>query len=244
MSKYKKPETTLLFATPLNIGEVSARICYDSFVASEDKQIQDFPKTKSLGEPIQKSNILDKLSWVYFHESVLEHISLSYHIGQISREVIIEMNRHRVGIATSQRSTRYTIEHLVDAWITYRDSQSTTNFNNYVDVVRDNIVITDNTVITHTARYIHECLNSYNQEEELQLGLKGSRKKAQNDRVKRCLPETWLVEGIWTFNLRALKHFLKLRNSNSAYYGIREVAEGIIDATPKEYLSLIMKEYR
>ena len=29
--EYKKPKATLLHATPLSIGEVSARICYNSF---------------------------------------------------------------------------------------------------------------------------------------------------------------------------------------------------------------------
>ena len=40
---------------------------------------------------------------------------------------------------------------------------------------------------------------------------------------------------MWTFNLRALKHFVKLRSSGSAYYGIKEITETIPEHTPHKY---------
>ena len=239
MIKYKKPKATLLSASPLNIGEVSGRVCYDSFSMSENEDIQKFPETKELGGNIYSSELLQKLTWVHFHESVLEHINLSFFIEDISREVVIEMNRHRLGIATSQQSTRYTIEDIVDAWIEYRDTGSTTNF---IEVVAKNIVDANNEMIGATASYIANKLSIYDAEEKLIKGLTGSKKKKQNDRVKRCLPEVWLMRGVWTFNLRALKHFMELRDSGSAYYGIREVCDALNEVIPTEYKSLIKKE--
>ena len=46
---------------------------------------------------------------------------------------------------------------------------------------------------------------------------------------------------MWTFNLRALKHFIDLRKGGNAYYGIREVVETILEATPQKYLDLCVK---
>jgi len=51
-----------------------------------------------------------------------------------------------------------------------------------------------------------------------------------------------MLEGIWTFNLRALKHFIDLRTAGSAYYGIQQVAQSIIDVTPQKYLDLCIKK--
>lgn len=238
---YKKPNVTLLHATPLNVAEIAARSCYNSFLLSEHEAISDFPITKMLGEDITSSAVLDKLVWVHHHESVVEHVHLSYFIENISREVLIEMNRHRIAVETSQQSTRYTMEAVVDAWIDFRDIDTREAWGIFVDTVADFITDTNPHMIYTTANYIAGKLTVYDIEEPLIKGLTGSKKKKQNDRVKRCLPEVWLTKGVWTFNLRSLKHFMSLRDSGAAYYGIREVAQAIINATPEHYLQYIRK---
>ena len=192
-------------------------------------------------EDIENSPLLNKLTWDVQHESVNEHINLSYHLVDISREVIIEMNRHRIGIGTSQRSTRYTLDTLVNRWCALRDNHTPETHDLYHLAIAKNIVDLDETMVAITADYIFRKLFVYNEEQPLIKGLTGSKKKKQNDRVKRCLPEVWLMEGIWTFNLRALKHFIDLRKGANAYYGIREVVEAIIEATPQKYLDLCLK---
>ena len=243
---YKKPNAYLLHATPLEIAEVSGRVCYNSFGLSEHDIIRNFPSTKNAVNPVDKiehSELLDKLSWVHHHHSILEHINLSYYIENVSREIIIEANRHRIGIATSQKSSRYTIEDLIDAWVDLNNNFFDAETHNMFEkVVKENIVHENFMMIQNTADYLYKTLEEYNKTERLIKGLTGSKKKKQNDRVKRALPESWMLDGVWTFNLRALKHFIELRDSGAAYYGIREFTQAIIDQTPKKYLDLIYKK--
>lgn len=252
---YKKPKATLLHASPLSIGEIAGRICYDSFSLSEHELVRNFeenPKEfinnlSTLGD-IESSKLLDKLFNVYFHESVAEHINLTYHVERVSREIIIEWNRTRIGMPTSQKSTRYTIEDLVNAFVDWYDNSNGAigeeHYNAFEKVVDDNIVHKNNTRVTITTNYLLDMLSTYHEEEPLKKGLTGGAKKKQNDRVKRCLPESWMLEGIWTFNLRSLKHFVNLRSSGSAYYGIREVVETVMEQTPHKYRILVDKKYK
>jgi len=237
--KYKHPQATLLHATPLSIGEVAARICYNSFSLATEPTIRNFKKNLSVDD-INSSDLLNKLTWTHHHESINEHINLSYYIKDISREVVLEWNRHRIGMATSQQSSRYTMEPIINSWIDY-DNQDI-SWNDFVNEVAKYVIDNTDFMIEEDAMYIHGKLTRYNIEQPLIKNLTGSKKKKQNDRVKRCLPETWMLEGIWTFNLRALKHFYDLRSSGAAYYGIRKVVDTIIQATPDKYLSLIRKE--
>lgn len=251
---YKLPEVTLLNASPIFIGEIAGRICYDSFNMSEHQFIKDFKENpdKFLDNIIEKNDIessalLDKLINVLFHESVAEHINLTFHVKNVSREVGIEWNRTRIGMPTSQKSTRYTIEDLINAWIDLHDNIHT-KCEEYTDkfkeVIKENVIHLDEEFINCTMIYLYSMLYKYNELEPLKKGLKGAEKKAQNDRVKRCLPESWIFEGIWTFNLRSLKHFWNLRDSSGAYFGIREVAQSLKEATPKKYRILIDKKFK
>ena len=238
---YKKPKAYLLHAAPLALGEIGGRVCYDSFKLSESEDIRNFKQNHTIPD-IESSELLNKLVWAYQHESIIEHINLSYYIEDISREIVQEFNRHRIGVATSQKSTRYTMEPVVNAWIDMNDKE--TLWEDFQNEVAKHVVDLDPSMIQCNASYIGSKLYIYNQEEPLIKGLTGSKKKKQNDRVKRCLPETWLVEGLWTFNLRALKHFYELRSSGSAYYGIKEVVDAIIAVTPQSYLELISRDFK
>ena len=256
--KYKKPKATLLHSSPLSLGELSGRVCYNSFNLSENELVKDFENNPSefvnnlpkLGD-IEESKLLDKLFNVYFHESVAEHINLTYFVKDVSREVVIEWNRHRIGLATSQKSTRYTIEDVIDTWVDYNEArislQRSDEYNLYQDYynkVASSIVHLDEDLIDITTKYMYDMLSVYNSEEPLRKSLTGGAKKKQNDRVKRMLPESWMLEGVWTFNLRSLKHFAELRSSGSAYYGIQEVVDTILEQTPHKYRILIDKKYR
>lgn len=238
MVDHKKPKACLLHATPLAVSEVASRMCYDSFAGSENNIVKFFKHdpehfiNTAKDEDIPHSDLLYKLTKTEFHTSVLEHISLSYYIKDVPRNVVIEANRHRIGIATTQKSTRFTIGDLVDAWLRK-------DIFDFHGIVKNNVSVTDSKYLEELTSYLWESLDTLNTLEPLEADIKGSRKKAQNDRVKFILPECWVLEGVWTFNLRSLKHFLELRKKASAYYGIQEMAESIIEVTPKKYLDLI-----
>lgn len=250
MITYKSPDVILMHSTPLHLAEIAGRTCYDSFSMSEHQAIREFKDSKCpINTDIDESELLDKLVNVYFHESVVEHINLTYYISKVSREIIIEANRHRIGIATSQKSSRYTIESLINSFLEIYGTIPIHSASAYKDTafykcVRDNIVHNTTEAIDNTVNYIYTMLCMYHKYEPLVAGLTGGAKKKQNDRVKRALPESWMLEGVWTFNLRSLKHFLELRTSGGAYYGIRELAIKIAEATPHKYRVLIDKKYK
>jgi thymidylate synthase (FAD) len=247
--KYKQPRATLLQASPLFVSEVAARVCYNSFDRSECPAIRSFGDDGTgldmlRLQDIDSSDVLDKLTWAYQHESILEHTTLSFFVEDLSREILQELARHRIGMAISVKSTRYTIEDLVNAYCNLRDANDNTIDNIaklFVDIVKDNIIVSDDDWISVEANTLYLKLELYNREELLVKGLTGSKKKKQNDRVKRCLPETWTTKTVLTFNLRALKHFVELRDSGSAYYGIRELTQEIINKAPEKYMRFIKK---
>ncbi len=248
--EYKKPIVNLLHCTPLWIAEVAGRSCYNSFSLSENKCVQDFPINNTpLEYDITGSELVDKLVNVHFHESVIEHVNISLHMKNISREIIIELNRHRIGIATSQMSTRYTIESLVNAFLAIYgtvpvNNASSDKDSDFYKIVASNIVHNNITMINHTVDYMYKMLCNYHSETPLVAGLTGGKKKKQNDYVKRMLVESWMTEGVWTFNLRALKHLFELRLSGAAYYGIRDLVLEITNVLPHKYRVLIDKRYR
>jgi thymidylate synthase (FAD) len=238
---YKLPKAKRLQASPLIVSEGAARICYDSFNMSENQQMAQWPIIEGIKD-IDESSLLNKLSWVHQHESVLEHTTISFHITDLSREVLQELARHRVGMAISVKSTRYTIEELVNAYVEFVNKKDENSAKELSDVIAKNVIGTSEDWITAEGMGIVAKLNLYNQEETLIADLKGSKKKKQNDRVKRCLPESWTTECVLTFNLRALKHFFSLRSGGAAYYGIRELAQAIKDEVPERYMSYIIKQ--
>ena len=134
-----KPEATMLHVTPLYIGEVAARTCYDSFKSSEHETIKEFDSgliDEEELESITESELLSKLSWVFHHESVLEHISCNFLIKDTSRAVLMELSRHRIA-SYSVRSTRYTMGDLLIAFLA---ANYTGRYSMFADWVKENKV--------------------------------------------------------------------------------------------------------
>lgn len=111
---YKLPKVRVLANTDLAVAEIAARTAYDSFGHSEHMDIRD---GNLPDEPIDASEILDKLSWVHQHHSVLEHVSITFEIKGMSRGVLQEFARHRIGVSPTVRSTRYTMSDILKAFI-------------------------------------------------------------------------------------------------------------------------------
>lgn len=125
--EYSLPKVILLQETGIGTSEVAARSAYDSFDKSENeivKIINNNIKNNMLIHDdmlaglngIEGSSLLDDLAWTYFHHSVLEHATLTYHISGISRGVLQEQSRHRIQSLTV-RSTRYTMTPVINVFI-------------------------------------------------------------------------------------------------------------------------------
>jgi thymidylate synthase (FAD) len=118
---YKKAKVTLLGETGIGTAEIAARTCYDSFDKSENDKVKNWKEDKDTTglSDIPSSDLLEKLAWVHFHHSVLEHVVVSFYIEGISRGVLQELARHRIQ-SLSVRSTRFTMGHVLYAYIACR----------------------------------------------------------------------------------------------------------------------------
>ncbi len=269
--KYKKPTVTLLQQTGIGVSEIAARTCYDSFDGSENecvKTIKDeLPTIEALKDinSIDHSKLLDDLAWTYFHHSILEHTNLSYLIRGTSRGVLQEHARHRLQ-AISVRSTRYTMSSILNGFVASLEDPEPKDF--FVSTLKKlDILVTadeeynkleyesmfeklyyqktrvDNFYEICVAKSSFEYLNKYKGDslalfEALENGKK---KRNVGDPFKHIVTDNWKVDMVVTFNLRSLKNYFSLRDSGSAYFQIRWLAQEMKKATPKKYLNLIVK---
>lgn len=128
--EYINPEVILLNQNGLGISEIAARTCYDSYNASNNKNIQEFGEKikKDINfidenllnniNNIEESELLYKLTWAVQHHSILEHMYFSFFIKNTSRGVLQEHARHRIQ-AISVRSTRYTMSDIINIYLIY-----------------------------------------------------------------------------------------------------------------------------
>lgn len=160
--------------------EDAARICYDSF------------GKKSPGSQVRIIDHLLKSG----HESCLEHASVTYRVGGVSRALTHQLVRHRLA-SYSQRSQRYVKETEPNYVMPPSVSQ-----NQIAQAKLENAMLF--------------AWNTYN--ELLKLGIKG-------EDARFVLPNACCSEIILTMNFRELRHFFKLRTSKHAQWEIRNMAK-------------------
>lgn len=147
------------------------------------------------------------------HESVLEHVSLTYHIV-CDRAIMAEMTRHRL-CAFSVESTRY---------CKY----------NELAFIKPPLNATD---AWHHA-YIESFLK---QVEKYYQDFSRTPDGYPPEIARAVLPLCLKTEFYMTANLRELRHILRLRTSKAAHPQMREIA-GKILATLREKLPVIVED--
>jgi len=283
---YSLPKVYLLQHTGIGVAEYAARTCYDSFDNSEHEEVKQANISASDGSLnhfelyqlnlIESSDLLDTLAWTHFHHSILEHANLSYLVKGTSRGVLQEHARHRIQ-AISVRSTRYTMNSVINAFIA---SRTLGEFSKLIKTLNMFVVsdIAEDIEIRHLYEKLEIQFEELGTEEFYKIALAkdnleylrkqkeergemnnpnvhtpeqrfktlGSNKQKRNvgDSFKWVVTDNWKVDMVVTMNLRALKNYLELRNSDAAYHGIRWLAQAIMEATPKKYLSLVNKKYK
>jgi len=280
---YSLPQAHLLHATPLFISEFGARTCYDSFDSSESKSIQQLNTVLEVGVDIDMakhsaiqtaetevnsngSELLHKLSHVYFHESTLEHTSLNFIIKNTSRGVLQELARHRIA-SYSVQSTRYTMSDLINWFnVTKKLNLGVDFFINKIDAL--NIFVVDDreynaieiggmwTKLNHQynilgsdefkklsiAKSLLESFEDVKEADEAFALLGTKAKKNVGDFIKHIITDNVSVDLAFTINLRSLKNFLDLRLSGAAYWQIQLLAHSIYKQIPENYLKLVVKD--
>lgn len=136
------------------------------------------------------------------HGSVLEHGSLTFVIGGVSRTLTHELVRHRVGTAFSQESQRY-----VDA-VDIRFVKPPSFDEEQASLLEAHC---------EASRQLYISIQSSFDDTEL------GRKK-RNEASRSVLPNASETRIVVTFNIRSLRHFLRLRGSSSADAEIQRLA--------------------
>ena len=140
------------------------------------------------------------------HESILEHINLTYSVKSLSRACLQELARHR-HISLSVESTRHTLrKNLANPEWGEGEKEclhpaASAALKAYVYMVF--AIVRDNDI--------------------------------PNDELKYYLPECWPTNLILTTNIRELRHILKLRTAPAALNEFRVLGYSLYEAVPEEY---------
>lgn len=262
---YKLPKVTILQQSPLLVAEYAGRVCYNSFENSEHEVIRN-KDTSNL--EAEHSVLMDSLSWVHHHESVMEHLSISFLIEGTYRGVLQEIVRSRMA-SYSVQSTRYTGQSIINAFIASNAHQvidKRAAFEELALTLNMFVVCGESELIEISSIYskLYSQLTTLGMDTFYELALsKDARtngalletthtamfksleaskaKRNVLDPFKHIVTDMWTTDLVMTMNLRSLKGFLKQRDSGAAYKGIQWLAKAMKEATPSKYLDLIIK---
>lgn len=174
-----------------NIVEFAGRHCYRSW-------------EKGRGTADYLKNIIES-----DHGSVLEHVNYGFAISGISRNLSLEHNRHRVGIAISQESQRYVeaqdmnfVEPPLYTWLSQMGD------------------------CLFSSMYSHSCEAELAAYESAMKHLKSLQvpHKRMCEAARATLPGGAETRMTWTANVRALRHYFQKRGSIHADLEIRRLA--------------------
>lgn len=180
----------------LKLVSKAARTCY----ASEEKDKKDTREAFITG-------IIDR-----GHTSVIEHVSVSFVLSNVSRACVNQLERHRIA-SYSQLSQRYV------------------RMNNTNVILPWSIINSKNTELAEKIKaHIYENKKLY--VEMLEKGIKP-------EDARYILPEGTETKVFFTFNLRQIRNFLSLRLSTRAQEEIRLIAMSMYEQLKEIYPWLV-----
>ena len=194
-------DVQLLHHTPLAVASGAARVC----TATEGRgSMNGFVELdlKLLKTLVRKG-----------HESVLEHVSMTWLVDGISRGCLQELVRHRIA-SYSVQSTRWTLRKLANQMNSGED-------------IKAHLVSTGNETLD-SVNFLH-----------LQGTIGAVRAGHPNDTVKMVLPEAFKTKAVVTMNLRSFRNFLNLRTAKDAHWEIRQLAKLMAVELPDEFIELV-----
>jgi len=187
------------------IIELAGRVCYDSLGVGRNSE--EYAK-----------HILES-----GHGSVLEHANYTFLISGVSRGLTHELVRHRVGVAISQRSTRFVDENESE-WIDHPLVVK------YLDEHKDSVLkarIDD--AKSRCQSVYRDCVELLQPWLESQGVDKFSARKQARGAARGYLGNALATELIWTANVRTLLHVIGQRANKFADAEIRKLGVGIAE---------------
>jgi len=193
----------LIHYTPLPVASCAARTCTATEGRFNGLPTADLKLLKTL---IKKG-----------HESVLEHVYMTWVIDGMSRGCLQELVRHRIA-SYSVQSTRWTLRKLANQMNSNED-------------IAGSLVSTGNATL--------DWVNV----SHLQGVIGAVRGGHPNDTVKTMLPEAFKTKAVVTMNLRSFRNFLNLRTAKNAHWEIRDLAYGMCLGLPEDIFELVLDVY-
>lgn len=201
---------------PALLVALAAKRCYMSF--EEGLNVNVTRVRKDIVEYLD--NILKS-----GHGSVLEHATYTFAFEGVSRVFTGEMNRHRAGVAISEGSMRFIRYDDISFWMP--ESLQACPF--------DDDSLAWRKVATRAIFY-----KVFATAEDAYVGLlkiwdmdAGDKnfdyKKKITSCLRRIIPMGVATGGVWTMNLRALRHIIALRTSAAAEEEIAHVFRKVLD---------------
>lgn len=227
-------------------GEVmtanAGRRCYNSFKVGLNPNVTKI--RESIPEYID--NILASS-----HGSTLEHTSYTFAIENVSRAFTAEMNRHRAGTAISEGSGRYIRFDEIPYWVppsiqkeSFEDYKSRhIFFGSLCDSIsklhsRWRRVEEKKTKLRQVfARAFAQMEANYKELcdiVDIEHMTNFNEKKIYTSLFRRIIGQGVATGGVWTGNLRALRHIFTMRCSSHAEEEIRYVATLMLEAMMSE----------
>jgi len=187
---------------------IAGKNCYNSFSTELNKNL-----TRVRKEWVEFLDNLLKQG----HGSVLEHSSFSFYIEGLTRVATPELNRHRAGVAISERSLRYCRFDNIEYWVplSIRDNpDDPPDLRTKKDLSR---AILENTFANQEAAYkeLEKIWDIDNQSMHV--------KKQLTSMFRRIVGQGCSTAGVWTFNVRALRHIITMRCTPQAEEEICEI---------------------
>ncbi len=192
---------------PEKIVAAAARCCYSN--DDPDKLLDGLTEDKARAfiEKLMQSG----------HQTPLEHVSFTFSISDVSRALLAQLTRHRIGVSFSVRSQRY----------------------NNLPARQDNFVIPES-----IAKFEEEGKESiYTQalcDAESRYHILLIHNIPKED-ARMLLPNATKTSLVMTMNARELLHFFSLRCCTRAQSEIRELANEIVNIV-KEIAPAIFKK--
>jgi len=208
-----KPTVVIKHITPLTVCSDAIRQCH----ASQDKS----DSTDSIGS--KDLALIGRVGVKMKHESTLEHIVVQMDISNISRALLQEWSRHRIGLSQTVKSSRYTLGELREEapmWDPIAGRYAFKRCSKYLVYTGDDAV--DKTLIA--------ALDNLRT-----LVVQG----ISNDLLKYAMPDAYKTSLTATINFRSLRNLLRLRTAPSALWEFRNLAYAIYDAIPESYKFLL-----
>ena len=147
------------------------------------------------------------------HESPLENVTITFDVSGVSRALLAQITRHRVGASFCVQSQRY-VTYNIDKWVPG------------VDYVVPPYILSNHIANKTYEAFMDSCREAYKH-----LILLGT--KAEDARM--VLPQAFCTAFTLTLNVRSLRHILQLRMNHRAQWEIREFAGKLLAEARKVF---------